>query len=151
MASSSYATTFPVQVKNVTIDTTVADTVQLWILPLNNWEPCELPSPRKWSDWTANGGPMTNIGNALTKSPHCSFALRTTALSSNLEYIPTSLRSFLSDPEFIFVGARFEEAAQKLRLDYGLSVYSTTDIVELTVSKGYGKRYKSTLGLKNSS
>ncbi|XP_077231961.1 uncharacterized protein LOC143865525 [Tasmannia lanceolata] len=51
--------------------------------------------------------------------------------------IPLSLKRFLLDPKFTFVGIGIGDDVSKLMLDYGLNVCSVIDIGELGMVKGY--------------
>lgn len=152
--ASSNASTFQVQVKNVSIDTTVADTVQLVDSSIEHLRTLLASKPKKVVGLDCEWRPNVKYWQRRNKVSTLQLCSENHCVIIQLFYlnsIPYSLRSFLSDPEFIFVGVRVEEDAQKLRLDYGISVHRTIDIVELAVSKGFGKAlmYKSTLGLKD--
>ncbi|KAF5741512.1 putative Polynucleotidyl transferase [Tripterygium wilfordii] len=50
-----------------------------------------------------------------------------------LDRIPQSLKSFLTDPNFTFVGVEVARDVEKLRLEYGLNCASISDVRELTM------------------
>lgn len=126
-----------------------------WILPLKNYGPSYLPSLRKLLDWTVNGRPYDEYRqppNKVATLQLCSGNKCTIIQLFYLDCIPTSLLSFLSDPQITFVGVKVEEDAQKLGDDYGLAVCKTTDIGDLAISRGYGRfllTFKRRLGLKD--
>lgn len=65
-----------------------------------------------------------------------------------LDYIPQSLKGFLSDPNFTFVGVEVGDDALKLLREYGLIVTSTADIQALAMSRWPVRFYRKP-GLKD--
>ncbi|XP_043705096.1 Werner Syndrome-like exonuclease [Telopea speciosissima] len=52
-----------------------------------------------------------------------------------MDYIPQSIKDFLNDPTFTFVGIEVADDAAKLRNEYGLNCSSTADIRQLAKNR----------------
>lgn len=154
--ASSYATaSFQVAVNGVNINTTVADTAPLVNSAIEELRALLASKPKKvvgldceWRPYDEYRQPPNKVATLQL----CSESKCVIIQLFYLDYIPASLRSFLSDPQITFVGVRVEEDAQKLADDYGLAVCKTTDIGDLAISRGYGRlllTFKRRLGLKD--
>ncbi|XP_057427131.1 uncharacterized protein LOC130720470 [Lotus japonicus] len=65
----------------------------------------------------------------------------------HMDYIPMSLRSFMTHPEFKFVGVGVKQDIQKLEMDHWLECNGGIDVARLATKQWPG-RYKSLPGLK---